>query len=183
MKKSIALLAAAATIAMSGNALAEGDIAAGKAIFDRTCTNCHATQIGMNKIGPSLWNVIGRPIGSVPDFAYSDKLLSMRGEWKAWDPSSSICISPTRVKLFTASRCSSKGCRITKTVRMLSPISRRSDRHPAHGALPVKARRARAGGASGEGTHRPSSRTHRSPEKRKEGCVLQSKPGRSGIRL
>ncbi len=39
MKKSIALLAAAATIAMSGNALAEGDIAAGKAIFDRTCTN------------------------------------------------------------------------------------------------------------------------------------------------
>ncbi len=86
MKKSIALLAAAATIAMSGNALAEGDVAAGKAIFDRTCTNCHATQIGMNKIGPSLWNVIGRPIGSVPDFAYSDKLLSMRGEWKAWGP-------------------------------------------------------------------------------------------------
>jgi cytochrome c len=86
MKKSIALLAAAATIAMSGSALAEGDAAAGKAVFDRTCSNCHSAQIGMNKIGPSLWNVIGRPIGSVPDFAYSDKLLNMRSEWKAWSP-------------------------------------------------------------------------------------------------
>ena len=85
MKNAIALLAAAAaTIAMSGNALAEGDAAAGKAVFGRTCANCHETQIGVNKIGPSLWDVVGRPIASVPDYAYSQKLLSMRGEWKAW---------------------------------------------------------------------------------------------------
>jgi cytochrome c len=87
MKNSIALLAAtaaAAAFAMSCNAMAEGDAAAGKAVFDRTCANCHATQIGVNKIGPSLWNVIGRPIASTPDFAYSQKLLSMRGDWKAW---------------------------------------------------------------------------------------------------
>lgn len=87
MKNSIALLAAAAaTIAMSGNALAEGDAAAGKAVFDRTCTNCHATQIGVNKVGPSLWDVIGRPIASVPDYPYSERLFNMRGEWKAWSP-------------------------------------------------------------------------------------------------
>lgn len=85
MKNSIALLAVAvATITMSGNALAEGDPAAGKAVFDRTCTNCHETRIGVNKIGPSLWDIVGRPIASVPDYAYSQKLVSMRGEWKAW---------------------------------------------------------------------------------------------------
>ena len=87
MKNSIALLAAvAATVAMSGNALAEGNAAAGKAVFDRTCTNCHATQIGVNKIGPSLWDVIGRPIASVPDYTYSEKLRTMRVDWKAWSP-------------------------------------------------------------------------------------------------
>jgi len=84
MRNSISLAAAAVTIAMTGSALAEGDAAAGKAIFDRTCTNCHAVQIGVNKIGPSLWDVIGRPIASVPDYAYSEKLRSMRGEWKEW---------------------------------------------------------------------------------------------------
>ena len=86
MKKSIALVALAATVAMNESALAESDAAAGKAIFDRTCTNCHATQIGVNKVGPTLWDVVRRPIASVPDYAYSEKLLSMRGEWKAWTP-------------------------------------------------------------------------------------------------
>ncbi len=86
MRNSIVLLAAmAATIALSGSVRAEGDSAAGKGIFDRTCTNCHATQIGVNKIGPSLWNVVGRPIASVPDYAYSEKLLNVRNEWKVWD--------------------------------------------------------------------------------------------------
>lgn len=87
MKKSTALLGAAvAMVAMTGDALAGGDAAAGKAVFDRTCANCHTTQIGLNKVGPTLWDVVGRPIASVPDFSYSDKLRSMSGEWKTWSP-------------------------------------------------------------------------------------------------
>lgn len=86
MRNSIVLLAAmAATMALSGSASAESGIAAGKEIFDRTCANCHSTQIGVNKIGPSLWNVVGRPLASVPDYAYSEKLVSVRNEWKVWD--------------------------------------------------------------------------------------------------
>lgn len=86
MKYPAALLAAAAAaITMSGSALAAGDALAGKAIFERTCGNCHSAQIGVNKIGPSLWDVVGRPIASVPDYNYSEKLLSMRGEWKEWN--------------------------------------------------------------------------------------------------
>ncbi len=85
MRKSIAWAAPVAVIvALSGNAYAD-DIAAGKAIFDRTCANCHSAQIGVNKIGPSLWNIVGRPIASVPDYPYSAKLVSMRKEWAAWD--------------------------------------------------------------------------------------------------
>jgi cytochrome c len=85
MKYPAALAAAlVAAVATSGNAAAGGDPSAGKAVFDRTCTNCHAAQIGVNKIGPSLWDVVGRPIASVPDYNYSQKLLSMRGEWKEW---------------------------------------------------------------------------------------------------
>jgi cytochrome c len=86
MKKLVKLLVTvAATIAVAGVARAEGDSAAGKAIFDRTCINCHSSEIGVNRIGPSLWNVIGRPIASVPDFPYSEKMRGMRNEWKVWD--------------------------------------------------------------------------------------------------
>ena len=74
----------AAIITLSGNAGAD-EVAAGKNIFDRTCANCHSTQIGVNKIGPSLWDIVGRPIATVPDYPYSEKLVSMRKEWSVWD--------------------------------------------------------------------------------------------------
>ena len=62
------------------------DAAAGKALFDRTCTNCHSTQIGVNKVGPSLFNVVGRPVASVQGYDYSPKLREMAKRWKVWDP-------------------------------------------------------------------------------------------------
>lgn len=62
---------------------AEGDPAAGKATFERTCRNCHAIEIGVNKVGPSLWNVVGRPPAAVPDFAYSE---AMKANKQAWTP-------------------------------------------------------------------------------------------------
>jgi hypothetical protein len=43
---------------------ADGDPIAGKAIFQRICQNFHSNKIGVNKVGPSLWNVVGR---QVPD--------------------------------------------------------------------------------------------------------------------
>jgi cytochrome c len=85
MRASITLAAVfAAAVALSGTARAD-DVAAGKAIFDRTCANCHEIKIGVNKIGPTLWNIAGRPVASVPDFSYSDTLKSMKTEWGTWD--------------------------------------------------------------------------------------------------
>ena len=84
MKKSVLAAAFVSALVLSGQAHAD-QAAKGKAIFDRTCGNCHTTQIGLNKIGPSLWSVVGRPIASVPDFNYSAALLAKRKDWQSWD--------------------------------------------------------------------------------------------------
>jgi cytochrome c len=60
---------------------AEGDATAGKAVFQRTCQNCHAAEIGVNKIGPSLWNVVGRQPASVPDYSYSEGMKTNKTPW------------------------------------------------------------------------------------------------------
>ncbi|GLR88850.1 c-type cytochrome [Bradyrhizobium iriomotense] len=60
---------------------AEGNPAAGKTVFERTCANCHASVIGVNKVGPSLWNVVGRKPASVPDFAYSEAMKANKEAW------------------------------------------------------------------------------------------------------
>lgn len=35
------------------------------------CKACHSVEKGVNKIGPSLWGVVGRKSGSIPGFRYS----------------------------------------------------------------------------------------------------------------
>lgn len=47
-----------------------GDPAKGKVDFI-TCQTCHSIDVGVNKIGPSLHGVVGRPAGSIAGFAYS----------------------------------------------------------------------------------------------------------------
>lgn len=68
---------------LSGGAPAAlaADPAAGKAIFDTTCHNCHSLAIGVNKVGPSLWHVVGRPSASVAGYEYSAALRALHVEW------------------------------------------------------------------------------------------------------
>ncbi len=75
-------LAMSAAMISAANA-ADGDPVAGKVIFQRTCQNCHSVEIGVNKIGPSLWNVVGRQPASVPDFNYSDGMKANKIPWEA----------------------------------------------------------------------------------------------------
>ena len=60
---------------------ADGDPIAGKAIFQRICQNCHSNEIGVNKVGPSLWNVVGRQAGTVPGFEYSEAMRANNAAW------------------------------------------------------------------------------------------------------
>jgi cytochrome c len=58
-----------------------GDIAAGKKIFKK-CVACHSiAKGGKNKIGPALYNVVGRKIGDVADYKYSKALAAYDKEW------------------------------------------------------------------------------------------------------
>ena len=47
------------------------DVAAGEKVF-ALCRSCHVLDEGVNRVGPSLYNVVGRPSGSVAGFSYSD---------------------------------------------------------------------------------------------------------------
>jgi cytochrome c len=48
----------------------------------KVCQTCHNFQKGLGpKIGPDLWDVVGRKIASVPGFAYSDSLKGVSGDW------------------------------------------------------------------------------------------------------
>jgi cytochrome c len=60
---------------------AGGDSIAGRAIFQHICQNCHSNEIGVNKVGPSLWSVVGRGAGTVPGFEYSDALKANKAVW------------------------------------------------------------------------------------------------------
>ncbi|MAH87510.1 MAG: cytochrome c family protein [Kiloniella sp.] len=48
------------------------------------CTTCHAfEQGGVNKIGPALWNIVGRDIASDGTYSYSGALAGIDGDWTA----------------------------------------------------------------------------------------------------
>ncbi len=74
---------AAALCATSAGAVEAGGPAAGKEIFAHTCQNCHATEVGVNKVGPTLWNVVGRRVATVPDYNYSPAMKAETGTWTA----------------------------------------------------------------------------------------------------
>ena len=65
-----AALVALAALSFAVTARA-ADVAAGKQVFQSQCAICHADKKGVNKIGPSLFGVVGRHTGSEPGYDYS----------------------------------------------------------------------------------------------------------------
>ena len=58
-----------------------GDSETGAVIFKK-CASCHSiNKGGKNKIGPALYNVVGRKVGGVDDYKYSKALASYGKEW------------------------------------------------------------------------------------------------------
>jgi cytochrome c len=53
----------------------------GAATF-KACAACHSSDKGgANKVGPALWNLVGRKVGGVDGFAYSEAMKGKGGEW------------------------------------------------------------------------------------------------------
>jgi cytochrome c len=75
-------LSAIATLSLGSSAgLAAGDRAAGQQFFATHCGACHATEPGVNKIGPSLAGAVGRKSGSEPGYNYSPALKAANITW------------------------------------------------------------------------------------------------------
>jgi cytochrome c2 len=60
--------------------LAAADAEAGKKVF-RKCKACHKLEEGRNAVGPSLFGIVGRDIGSGARFNYSDAMKGVEGDW------------------------------------------------------------------------------------------------------
>lgn len=70
----------AAAVLASGPALAGGDAAKGKKVYNK-CKACHSLKAGKNKIGPSLHGVMGRAAGAVEGFKYSKAMMKSGLTW------------------------------------------------------------------------------------------------------
>jgi cytochrome c len=64
----------------AGSAFA-GDAAAGEKVFKANCAICHSPVAGKNLIGPSLFGVVGRHAGTVPDYAYTTANKNSGDTW------------------------------------------------------------------------------------------------------
>ena len=56
-----------------------GDVVRGAGLYQARCTACHA--VDSNKTGPAHRAVMGRRVGSLPGYKYSDELAASRLRW------------------------------------------------------------------------------------------------------
>jgi cytochrome c2 len=78
----VAALAAAPALA---GLLAAANVEDG-AKATRVCRGCHDfAKGGAPKIGPPLWDVVGRPIASIESYKYSGAMSELGGAGKIWD--------------------------------------------------------------------------------------------------
>jgi len=82
MKSKLFLALAAGTVFAMSSLAQAADVEAGKTIFNR-CKACHSDKAGENKIGPSLYGVVGRPSASIAGFKYSEAMTNAKLTWDA----------------------------------------------------------------------------------------------------
>ena len=80
-KLALVLMSGALAAAFAAPALA-ADAGAGQAVFKSVCAMCHSNQAGTNKIGPTLFGLVGRKTGSVEGYTYSP---ANQGANLTWD--------------------------------------------------------------------------------------------------
>ena len=62
------------------------DVAAGEKAF-RKCAACHAAEPdGPSRVGPNLYDVVGRTTGTVEGFKYSEVMTKAGEEGHVWTP-------------------------------------------------------------------------------------------------
>jgi cytochrome c len=64
-------------------AFAQADAIAGSAVFKK-CAPCHSTE-PVNRVGPTLAGIIGRPVASIKDYSYSDAMTGFSDGGRVWN--------------------------------------------------------------------------------------------------
>ena len=77
-------IVAASTLLIALPASAQ-NVETGQKAFKQQCGLCHDTAAGKNRVGPSLFGVVGRKSGSVEGFHYSD---ANKNSGLTWDQAS-----------------------------------------------------------------------------------------------
>ncbi|MDO5621883.1 MAG: cytochrome C [Paracoccus sp. (in: a-proteobacteria)] len=90
MKVTIAAILASA--ALAAPAFADGDPVAGQKEFNK-CKACHTVEapdgtvvVKGGKVGPNLYNIVGKTAGTVEGFKYSDALIKLGEAGEVWTP-------------------------------------------------------------------------------------------------
>lgn len=65
---------------VSSTAFAAGDAAAGAKVF-RKCQACHSPEPNVNRVGPSLFGVVGRHAGTLAGYHYSSAMKDYDVVW------------------------------------------------------------------------------------------------------
>ena len=66
--------------AMAASSAVAADVEAGKTEFKK-CALCHTTEAGKNKIGPSLFGIVGRKSATLDNFNYSEAMKKFDHVW------------------------------------------------------------------------------------------------------
>ena len=75
--------------------LASADLEKGKKVFKK-CSQCHVMEKGgANKIGPGLWDIVNKDIGSKDDYKYSSAMAAFEGDW-TYEQLNSYLINPKK---------------------------------------------------------------------------------------
>jgi cytochrome c len=77
--------AALAFLLLPLSANAAPDVEKGKALYAQTCVKCHDDTATQERLqGPPLFGIVGRKVGSVKGFGYSDAMKAANAADKVW---------------------------------------------------------------------------------------------------
>lgn len=84
------------------------DAVAGKQVFEANCRPCHSARPNRNRVGPTLFGIVGRKAGSISDFYYTD---AMRNSSLVWTPEQLLIYVGNPHKVVPGTRMSFPGLR------------------------------------------------------------------------
>ena len=85
MKKAFSGIAAVLAVGLFAGSASAGDVAKGEKVFKR-CKACHKVEDGKKGVGPHLFGIVDRAVGSVEGYKYSKGMLAYaEGDGVVWD--------------------------------------------------------------------------------------------------